>query len=32
MNKAPRYAGSALAGTAAAVFMLWLMQLLVTSP
>ena len=32
MTRAPRYAVSALAGTAAAVSMLWLMQLLVTSP
>ena len=32
MTRTPRYVGSALAGTAAAVFMLWLMQLLVTSP
>ena len=32
MTRTPRYVVSALAGTAAAVFMLWLMQLLVTSP
>ncbi len=32
MTRLPRYTVSALAGTAAAVFMLWLMQLLVTSP
>jgi protein TonB len=32
MTRASRYVVSALAGTAAAVFMLWLMQLLVTSP